>query len=51
MQGWFPWPVFMAGMGLASWAALASLKLGSVNVVRAPDTDAASALVDRSVTR
>ena len=29
MPGWFPWPVFAAGMGLACWAAVASLRAGS----------------------
>ena len=26
LPGWFPWPVFLVGMGLASWAAVASLR-------------------------
>jgi hypothetical protein len=28
MPGWFPWPVFVAGMALAGWAALSSLRTG-----------------------
>jgi len=27
--GWYPWPVFVAGMGLAAWAAAAALRAGS----------------------
>jgi hypothetical protein len=27
--GWFPWPIFVAGMVVASWAAVASLKAGA----------------------
>ena len=30
MPGWFPWPVFVAGMALAGWAAAASLRAPSV---------------------
>ncbi len=26
MPGWYPWPVFVAGMGLAGWAATAALR-------------------------
>ena len=29
LPGWFPWPAFVAGMALASWAAVASLKAGA----------------------
>lgn len=29
MPGWFPWPVFVAGMALAGWAAVASLRAPS----------------------
>jgi hypothetical protein len=28
LPGWFPWPAFVAGMALASWAAVASLNAG-----------------------
>jgi hypothetical protein len=28
MPGWFPWPVFLAGMAMACWGAVASLKAG-----------------------
>jgi len=28
MPGQFPWPVFVAGMLIAGWAALASLRAG-----------------------
>ena len=27
--GWYPWPVFVAGMALAAWAAAAALRAGS----------------------
>jgi hypothetical protein len=30
MPGWFPWPVFVAGMALAGWAAAASLRAPGV---------------------
>jgi hypothetical protein len=26
--GWFPWPVFVAGMTLAAWFAIAALRSG-----------------------
>jgi hypothetical protein len=29
LPGWFPWPVFVAGMAVASWAAVVSLKAGA----------------------
>jgi hypothetical protein len=29
VPGWFPWPVFAAGMAVASWAAVASLRVAS----------------------
>jgi hypothetical protein len=29
MPGWFPWPVFVAGMAVASWAAVASFRVAS----------------------
>ena len=29
LPGWFPWPVFLAGMALAGWSAVASLKAGA----------------------
>lgn len=28
LPGWFPWPVFVGGMAVASWAALSSLQSG-----------------------
>ena len=29
MPGWYPWPVFVAGMALASWAAWTALRAGA----------------------
>jgi len=29
LPGWFPWPIFVAGMAVASWAAVASLNAGA----------------------
>jgi hypothetical protein len=29
LPGWFPWPVFVAGMAAASWAAVTSLRAGA----------------------
>ncbi len=29
LPGWFPWPVFVAGIAVASWAAVLSLKAGA----------------------
>jgi hypothetical protein len=29
LPGWFPWPAFVAGMAVASWAAVASLNAGA----------------------
>jgi hypothetical protein len=31
MPGWYPWPVFVAGMALASWAAWAALRAGAAD--------------------
>jgi hypothetical protein len=28
MPGWFPWPLFVAGMIVAGWGAAASLRSG-----------------------
>ena len=36
MPGWFPWPVFVAGMALAGWAAAASLRAPAVSASAAP---------------
>lgn len=35
MPGDFPWPVFVAGMAVAAWAALASLRAGPATKVEA----------------
>lgn len=29
MPGWFPWPIFVAGMAMAGWAAATTLRAGS----------------------
>ncbi|MGA3056571.1 MAG: hypothetical protein ABSE70_00830 [Candidatus Limnocylindrales bacterium] len=31
MPGWYPWPVFAAGMALASWAAWTALRAGAAD--------------------
>lgn len=51
MPGWFPWPVFVAGMAVACWAALASLRAGPIDTGAASEAESASALGDRAVTR
>jgi hypothetical protein len=31
MPGWYPWPVFVAGMALAAWAAWTALRAGDLD--------------------
>ena len=33
LPGWYPWPLFVAGMALAGWSTVASLRAGTVGAV------------------
>jgi hypothetical protein len=50
MPGWFPWPLFAAGMGLACWGAVASLRAGA-SAGTAVNVDHLPTLGGRTVTR
>lgn len=50
MPGWFPWPVFVAGMAVSCWAAVAALRAGSIGTGAASESEPASALGDRAAT-
>jgi hypothetical protein len=49
MPGWFPWPVFLAGMAMACWGAVASLKAGSRIEGATSGTDGRPQLGERAV--
>lgn len=51
MPGWFPWPFFLAGMAMACWGAVASLKAGSHLHEPIPVADLGPELGDRAVSR
>jgi hypothetical protein len=51
MPGRFPWPVFVAGMAVACWAAFSALRAEPIDTEAASQAEPASVLGDRAVTR
>jgi hypothetical protein len=51
LPGWFPWPLFVAGIALASWSTVASLRAGSAGTAEAPERGAPAPPLSRGLER
>jgi hypothetical protein len=51
LPGWYPWPLFVAGIAVSSWSTVASLRVGSTGPTEAAAPDATSRALSRGLER